>query len=241
MIPKVIHYCWFGSNEKPDSVQKCINSWKKYCPDYEIREWNESNYDVNVNAFSGGAYERKKYAFVTDIARLAIVYEHGGFYLDTDVELVRSLDPLAEEKAFFAFEKSEYVATGLGFGAQAGNALVYENLRAYDGKEFIRPDGSLNLEGCPRVTTAVLEKHGLVRNNLTQKIGETKILAPDFFDPFDPVTGVMKKTGNTYAVHWYGQTWASGKARLFNRLARPFHRLFGKDCFSRLKRGKKSL
>ena len=119
MIPKVIHYCWFGRGEKPKLAQKCIASWKKFCPDYEIIEWNEDNFDVNMNGYTRMCYEQKKYAFLSDYARLLVVAEHGGIYFDTDVELLVSPDFLLEHEAFWGFETPEYVASGLGFGSVA--------------------------------------------------------------------------------------------------------------------------
>ena len=123
-IPKVIHYCWFGGNPKPKLVQKCIHSWKKYCPDYEIIEWNESNFDISsCPLYVRQAYDVKKWAFVSDYARLKIIHTCGGIYLDTDVELIKSLDSLLEYNAFFGFEDGKYVATGLGFGAVSDNCV----------------------------------------------------------------------------------------------------------------------
>ena len=121
MLPKKIHYCWFGGNELPDLAIKCIESWKKYCPDYEIIEWNETNFDLECCDFVKEAYKAKKWAFVSDYARLKVVYDNGGIYLDTDVELVKSLDILLQEKCYFGEETTGYVATGLGFGAENGN------------------------------------------------------------------------------------------------------------------------
>ena len=117
MIPRKIHYFWFGGNEKPAKVKKCINSWKKYCPDYELVEWNESNFDVHCMPFVEQAYNAKKYAFVSDVARLIVVYEQGGIYMDTDVEVIKPLDDLLENKAYMSFENNENVNTGQGFGA----------------------------------------------------------------------------------------------------------------------------
>ena len=131
MIPKKIHYCWFGGNAKPDSVQKCINSWKRFCPDYEIIEWNESNFDIHCMPFVEQAIESKKYAFASDVARLMVVYENGGLYFDTDVEVVRNFDDLLENKAFLGFENNEYVASGLGFGSEADVEFFKRHIDAY--------------------------------------------------------------------------------------------------------------
>lgn len=130
MIPKTIHYCWFGRNPKPKLAEKCIASWRKYCPDYEIIEWNEDNFDVNMNGYTRMCYEQKKYAFLSDYARLLVVAEHGGVYFDTDVELVKPIDPLMELPAFYSFETTEYVATGLGFGsvAQGNTSIILQGI-----------------------------------------------------------------------------------------------------------------
>ena len=140
MIPKVIHYCWFGQNPKSDIIQKCIESWKAYCSDYEIIEWNETNFDVNCNAYAKAAYEDKKWAFVSDYARLYIIYNEGGVYLDTDVLLHNSIDELLEYKCWLASDDVRYIATGLGFGAEKGNDLIRNIMEAYEEYEY--PSGT---------------------------------------------------------------------------------------------------
>ena len=138
MIPKKIHYCWFGGADKPKSVKKCISSWKKFCPDYEIIEWNESNYDVNSTEYTKMCADEKKYAFLSDFARLEIIEKNGGIYFDTDVELIKNIDSLLDNEAFFGLENPDYVATGLGFGSvahgQAVTAMVKEYEPYLDGK-----------------------------------------------------------------------------------------------------------
>ena len=124
MINKVIHYCWFGGQPLDSRGKKCLESWKKYFPNYEIIQWNENNFDVSRLDFMSQAYKDKKWAFVSDVARLLIVYENGGLYFDTDVEVIRSIDDLLENDAFFGFENDSFVATGLGFGAIKGQASV---------------------------------------------------------------------------------------------------------------------
>ena len=157
MIPRKIHYCWFGRGEKPRLAQKCIASWKKYCPDYEIIEWNEDNFDVNRNAYTQMCYKEKKYAFLTDYLRLLIVEEHGGIYFDTDVEAVRSFDELLDNPAFFGFENDRFVNTGEGFGAEPHNPAVQQMLAEYD--QLL--DGQHGTIGCPRLNTDALLKLGL--------------------------------------------------------------------------------
>lgn len=151
-ISKTIHYCWFGNGKKPELLEQCIASWRQYCPDYEIIEWNETNFDVNFCEFTKQAYEEKMYAFVSDVARLWIVYHHGGHYLDTDVELKQSLDQFAEYDGWFAAESMRFVATGLGFGAEKHSSMVKCMLDYYLDKNF---EGQV----CVHVNTAELKKH----------------------------------------------------------------------------------
>ena len=131
MIPKKIHYCWFGRGEKPALAKKCIASWKKYCPDYEIIEWNEDNFDINYNAYTKYCYENKKWAFLSDYVRLLVVYEHGGIYYDTDVEALKSFDDLLTYKAYFGFENEEHINTGIGFGAEKEHTVLKSMLEMY--------------------------------------------------------------------------------------------------------------
>ena len=208
MIPKTIHYCWFGGQPLPNEFKKYIDSWKKYCPDYEIIEWNESNYDVNKCDFIREAYKQKKWAFVSDYARLDIIYNYGGIYLDTDVEVVKRLDGLLKNDAFMGFEKSGYVATGLGFGAKKGNMIIKENLLYYQNIHFT--DEKINEIACPIITTNILMNYGLVKNdNKTQKLDDILICSSDYFCPKDSKTGVISLTSNTYTIHHYSGTWLS--------------------------------
>ena len=164
-IPKKIHYCWFGRNPLPESAKKCIESWKKYCPEYEIIEWNEDNFDLTENRYAREAYEQKKWAFVSDYARLKIVYEQGGIYMDVDVELIKPLDELTELDGYMGFEKEidgqMWIATGLGFGARAGHPIIGALLKDYEDIPFIKEDGRLDTESCPGRNTRTLRTFGL--------------------------------------------------------------------------------
>ena len=211
MIPKIIHYCWFGKNPKPELMKRCISSWKKYCPDYEIVEWNEDNFDVSLNQYAKEAYDAKKWAFVTDYARLWIVYTCGGIYLDTDVELIKSLDDLIDREAFFGFEDDNSISTGLGFGAVKGNKFVECMLRDYDEIHFLNSDGTFDMLPCPiRNTNAVA--HYLPEQFDGSKIIELSnatIYPAEFFSPLSADGSTMKKTKNTHSIHWYSATWLS--------------------------------
>ena len=222
MIPKKIHYCWFGRGEKPKLAKNCIASWKKYCPDYEIIEWNEDNFDVNMNPYTKMCYEQKKYAFLTDYIRLVVIAEYGGIYLDTDVELVRNIDKLLENRAYFGFETQRYINTGLGFGAEAGNRIVLDMLQEYD--ELL--DGQNGTVGCPILNTKTLLNKGLIQNGKKQDIKSAIIYSCDYFNPYDDPTGILNKTENTYSIHWYGKSWMNKRKIIRSKLLRPVHRIF---------------
>ena len=230
MIPKTVHYCWFGRGEKPKLAQKCIASWKKFCPDYEIIEWNEDNFDVAMNGYTKMCYEEKKYAFLSDYARLVIVAEHGGLYFDTDVELVKSPDELLSKDAFFGFENEAYVNTGLGFGSVSHGSVVEAMLAEYD----TLLNGKNGTIGCPKSNTKALVKLGLVQNGLEQKVQDAVIYPPAFFNPYDSATGELNRTRETVSVHWYAASWMSKRQKMRGAISKPLHRLLGKDFFRRI-------
>lgn len=168
-IPKIIHYCWFGGGPISPESRKCIESWKKYCPDYKIIEWNEQNFEISQNRYAQQAYEAKKYAFVSDYVRLAVLYRYGGIYLDTDVELVRPLDELLEHKGFIGMEHSApspygrtlLVNTGSGVGAEPGCEMIGKMLAAYRNAAFIQETGEPDLRTCTQRDTPLFTKAGL--------------------------------------------------------------------------------
>ncbi len=215
MIPKIIHYCWFGGNPLPELAQKCIASWKKYCPDYKIIEWNESNYDVTKNTYMYEAYQSKKWGFVPDFARLDIVFEYGGIYLDTDVEIIRSFDSLLSEKAFMGFETVNTVAPGLGFGAEAHCPIIGDIINSvYRDRHFIVENGEYDTTPSPRLNTAYLVSRGLSANGIKQSIdGLLTIYPAEYFAPKDYKTGTMIITKNTYSIHHYDASWLEPEDR----------------------------
>lgn len=211
MIPKVIHYCWFGNNPLPFEVKKCINSWKKICPDYEIRRWDETNFDVYQNDFIKSAYGSKAWAFVSDYARLKIVYDEGGIYLDTDVELKKSLDELRKNEGFFAIQQEgHYCATGLGFGAQKENEIVKTMLDLYD--DLIYSEENKFSIACPYLNTKALEKYGYSYSDDVIVIHNNLVLPPRFMDPIAP--GKNKENllcNDTVSIHHYSASWMDDK------------------------------
>ena len=235
MIPKVIHYCWFGRNPKPKLAEKCIASWKKYCPDYEIFEWNEDNFDVNQNPYTRMCYEEKKYAFLTDYIRLLVVYQHGGIYFDTDVEVVQSFNDLLLSPAFFGFEGQKFVNTGVGFGASAGDETVKKMIDEYD----VLLDGQHGVIGCPTLNTQALLKLGLTLNGRKQTLTTgAEVYPADYFNPYNDETGELEKTKNTHSIHWFAKSWLDKKSIIRSKITQPFHRIFGVNCFAWLKKGK---
>lgn len=212
MIPKKIHYCWFGGNPIPDDIKQYIESWKKNCPDYEIIRWDESNYDVNKNNHVRLSYANKKWAFLTDYARLDIIYNHGGIYLDTDVELIQSLDDLLSNKCYMGMEQVGTVATGLGFGAEKYHPFLKENMLPYEEENFIQADGTFKPPICVKVTTGLLSNYGLKKENRIQQIQGVTIYPTDYFCPLKMGTNKLMITNNTYSIHHYAASWYTGNA-----------------------------
>lgn len=234
-IPKVIHYCWFGNAPLPSSVLKCISSWKKKCPDYEIRRWDESSVDVHENRYVSEAYDAKKWAFVSDWFRLKIVYENGGVYLDTDVELIKSLDSLTEKyDGFFGYEHGkDLLATGLGFGAAKGNRFVKAMLDAYDGLSFYGENGDADTTPCPERNTNAVLPLGVNPKKRGQVIDNVCFLSEEVLCPINFFTGKKKITKNTVSIHHYDASWCSDVTRRTLRLKRiigikNYCRLYGK-------------
>ena len=232
MIPKIIHYCWFGRGEKPKLAKKCIESWKKFCPDYEIIEWNEDNFDVNMNAYTKMCYDEKKYAFLSDYVRLLVVEQQGGIYFDTDVEVIKSFDSLLDNDAYFGFENDEHVASGLGFGSVAHGKAIIAMVNEYDSLL----DGKSGTIGCPILNTQALIPLGLKLNGKIQTVADADIFPEDYFNPMNSVTGKITKTKNTYSIHRYSMSWLSPKMRMRSYISRAVKRVLGENCFDKLRK-----
>lgn len=215
-IPQVIHYCWFGGNPLPKLALKCIGSWKKYCPGYEIIEWNEKNYDVHACKYISEAYEAKKWAFVSDYARFDILYKYGGIYFDTDVELIAPIDDIVSRGPFMGMEKREkcFVAPGLGLGAVPKMEIYRIMLEFYEGKSLYNSDGSLDLTSVVTYTTNIFKEYGL--KNVTTKvqyINGVYIYPSNYFCPKDPFTGEISITYESRAIHHYDASWKTDAER----------------------------
>lgn len=214
MIPKKLHYCWFGGNEMSPEIKQCIKSWQIYLPDYEICRWDETNYDINKVPYIKQAYEEKKWAFVTDYVRLDICYTYGGIYLDTDVEVVKNFDDLLGDKAFVGVEYDKknntyLINTGLVLGMEKDFELGKILRDDYINKEFRDVNGKLNMTPCPVIQTKKMKKMGYNGNNSKQIISNLIIYPQEFFCPLDQYTGELNITNNTYSVHHYHSSWIS--------------------------------
>lgn len=212
-IPKVIYYCWFGKGKMPSLAEKCINSWKKYCPDYKIVCINEENFDINQNRYAKEAYSVGKWAFVSDYARLKVLYDNGGIYFDTDVELIKPIDELIKENGFMGFDDNGVVSTGLGFACEKGNELVGALLRDYSDISFILSDGSYDETPCPDRNTKTLEKLSMDINNKNQVFMGIRMLPEDYLCPIKYYTGKKIITKNTYSIHHFCASWISPTAK----------------------------
>lgn len=234
MIPKKIHYCWFGGNPIPEKDQKCIESWKKFCPDYEIIRWDESNYDISKNQYMQDAYNEKKWGFVPDFARLDIIYTHGGIYLDTDVELIKSFDSILDNQAFMGFEGASDIAPGLAFGAEQGHNGIKILRDMYDNVSFYKKDGSLNLTPSPFMATELLKKHGAVINDKMQKVLDITIYPTEYFAPMNYATGLLNCTENTLSIHWYNMSWVDENYKKWHKKEQLIARKLGKKNAKRI-------
>lgn len=230
MIPKVIHYCWFGHSPLPPKAKKCIKSWKKHLPDYEIKEWNEDNFNVNIIPYTTEAYKAKKYAFVSDYARFWILYSHGGIYFDTDVEIIKSIDDIIATGPFMGCE-NEYkkgatnlgVNPGLGIGVPPGFALYKQLLELYSTLTFVYTiKESISIKTIVDYTTELLVANGLENKPGIQFVNGIYIYPAEYFCPINVITKRLHITPNTRTIHHYAATWMdkSWKNQLKQRVRR---------------------
>ncbi len=207
MIPKVIHYCWFGEGELSDLAKKYIDSWKKHCPDYEIKRWSEKDINIDEYEYMRETYDARAWGFVPDVARLMIILKEGGIYFDTDVEIKKSFDPLLDNHCFMGFEDSKFVNLGQGFGAEPNNPVIQAMLDVYKDRHFRKPDGSFDRTPSPYIQTETLKELGMHSGNTLQKLKDATIYPSDYFCPISFETGKCKITNNTYSVHHFDGSW----------------------------------
>lgn len=238
-IPKVIYYCWFGGNPLPPLAEKCIASWKKFLPDYEIKRWDESNFDVNIIPYTAQAYEEKKYAFVSDYARFWILYHYGGVYFDTDVEVIKPIDDIIEDGPFMGCENQSMtgeasqklnVNPGLGLATIPKTPIFKELLDIYINLQFRKADGSLDTTTIVTYTSNFLSNKGLQNIPLTQTISGIKIYPKDFFCPMEYATGILDMTLNTRTIHHYSASWHGNREKIYLLVKRVLGKSFAQHC-----------
>lgn len=208
MIPKKIHYCWFGRGEKPELAKKCISSWEKYLPEYEIIEWNEDNFNLNLFPYAQEAYDNRKFAFVTDVVRLYALFHEGGVYMDTDVEVLKPLDSILGYEAVSGFETTNMVPTGL-IASEKGSAIIGELLNDYKDRRFCKENGELNGTTNVIYITDTLLKYGLKLDNKFQTVNGFTFLPWDYLCPKSVRDGKIYLTENTIAIHHFAGSWHS--------------------------------
>jgi hypothetical protein len=223
MIPKIIHYCWFGGKPLPHSAKKCIASWRKFFPDYEIKEWNESNFDVNVIPYTAEAYATKKYAFVSDYARFYVLHEYGGLYFDTDVEVIRPMDDILERGGFMGMENSTSIAPGLGLGIAPKHSFYSRYLNYFSDKHFTQNQPSM----VPIVTQRMREC-GWIQECKIQTVEGITIYPPDYFCPQAMMGAPIQITNNTRSIHHFDGTWLPIHRRLIIKTKSFIRNLIGK-------------
>lgn len=233
MIPKIIHYCWFGGNPLPKDALKCIESWKKFCPDYKIKQWDESNTDFSDCKYALEAYSQKKWAFVSDYVRFKILYEYGGLYFDTDVELVKPIDYIVSKGPFMGCENNcEYnknVNPGLGLGAVSGLSLYREIIDLYKKIHFKNNGKEDGYKTVVEYTTELLRKYGLKDSDEIQCVEGVYIYPKEFFQPMDRDTGIIHIGENTVSIHHYSASWCKKGNRFRGKIYQLLYRIFGKN------------
>lgn len=206
MIPKIIHYCWFGNKPIPSLAFSCINSWKTQLPDYQLRLWNEDSFDINSVPYVREAYNAGKYAFVTDYVRLFAIFHYGGIYMDTDVEVLKKLDDLLHLPGFSGFESDKYVPTGI-IACEPYNEWAKEQLGWYEGKHFTKPDGFSDLTSNVQIISTNMGSNGFLLNNSYQVYKNCMHIFPkDYFCPKSR-SGIITVTHNTYCIHHFAASW----------------------------------
>ncbi len=241
MIPKTIHYCWFGNKPLDSKSKKCIASWKKYNLGYQIIEWNEKNFDIKSNQYVYEAYQSKKYAFVTDYVRLYVLYLYGGIYMDTDVEVLKPLDCFLKLPAFSGFERYNKIPTGI-IGSEKNNKWIELLLRDYDTRTFMLDDGKLDMTtNVELITNKSIANYPLILNNTEQHLKDFSIFPFDWFCAKDLSDGKIKVTENTFTIHHFAGSWESRNNKFRGKVYRFINRYFGKSAAElvRKKLGKK--
>jgi len=235
-IPRIVHYCWFGRGTKPKILQRCIASWIKYLPDYEFREWNEDNFDINQNQYVKEAYEARKFAFVSDYVRLHALYEVGGIYMDTDVEVIQPLDRFLVHEAFSGFEDDSFLQSGT-MGAVKEHRWIEELMDYYNSRNFRRSDGSFDTTTNTTVISEICREHGLQLNGKLQTLSNGVIFYPRcYFSPYDYINGGNYITEESYTIHHFAQSWLPFHIRMRSQLKKTASRVIGHENVSKIRK-----
>lgn len=235
MIPKIIHYCWFGKKDKDKMIEKNIETWKKFFPDFEIIEWNESNFDINFCKYAKEAYEKKKYAFVSDYVRLYALYNFGGIYFDTDVEAIKGMTKLLKkDKDIYGFELENKIMTGVMISRPKSD-IIKEFLNTYQNKVFIKEDNTLDLTPNTQILTELLVKKGISLNNQLQEFSDFIILPIDYLTAFDLKNSCENSTVNTLTIHHYAFSWAAPKKKIITQIKKKLSKILGRDRYNKLR------
>lgn len=234
-IPKKIHYCWFGRGEKPDIVKKCISSWERILGEYEIIEWNEDNFNINCNKYVQQAYESKKFAFVSDYVRVYVLYNYGGIYLDTDVEVFKSFNDLLENESIWGFEEKNYIATST-IGAKKGNKIIGEFIELYKCKSFIKEDGTFNDLTNVAMVTELMKNKGVNLNGQYQKIDGATLYSREYFSPYDYINCRKFITKDTYCIHHFYKSWLPYSARVKSTVKVILSKVIGGNNIAKIRK-----
>lgn len=235
MIPKIIHFCWLSQDDFPPLIKKCMASWKEHLPDYEFVLWDTNRFKLEDNIWVKQAFETKKYAFAADYIRLFAIYNYGGIYLDTDIEVVKPFDDLLDRPYLIGSEGLGIIEAGV-FGAEKNSPWVKQCLDYYKGKTFINPDGTYNTLTLPRIMMAQISKQRTIKEILPEKLdvaeqsSNTELLymfPKDFFCAKNHGTGVIEKTNNTYSIHHFAMSWIPRKKTFLPDLKRKLMSFFG--------------
>ncbi|WP_346670764.1 glycosyltransferase family 32 protein [Faecalicoccus acidiformans] len=234
MIPHKIHYCWFGKTELGAKEKKCLESWKKFFPNYEIILWNENNYDVNKFNYMQEAYNLQKWAFVSDVARLDIIYNYGGIYLDTDVEVIAPFQDLIDKGAFMGIESfcnnnMVKVNPGLIIAAEPHNPVIKRILDSYSNDHFVNNNRENTKYTIVDRTTGILAKYYKLKNiNEIQRLGNLTIYPKDYFCPMSYDSGELCCTKNTKTIHWFNASWLTKKQKERQKKLQKINKRFPK-------------
>ncbi len=233
-MKKTIHYCWFGRGEKPKLVLKCIESWKKKLPDYSLVEWNEDNFDISKNQFVAEAYSDRNFAFVSDYVRAFVLYNYGGIYMDTDVEVLGNFDRFLDDKVFLGFEEGNFVGTCV-MGVEKGHELMKSYLDHYENMTYFNDDGTKYTDTNVVLLTRLLDERGLVRNNEYQTVGDISIYPRTFFSPYDYINGISYITDDSVTIHHFAQLWLPKNVRLKTEAKRALIKFIGGENIKKLR------